>query len=103
MLSAILGLAAPAILGTAVPAFAATAIGSGLGALLEGRTGSEALQAAALGGLGGYLGGKIGGSRTIAGDPSALGTTTGAQTQSAGSSFSPAMAQPNIIKSFRIK
>ena len=73
MLSAILGLAAPAILGTAgfaVPAFAATAIGSGLGALLEGRTGSEALQAAALGGLGGYLGGKIGGSSTIAGDPS---------------------------------
>ena len=67
MLSAILGLAAPAILGTAVPAFAATAIGSGLGALLEGRTGSEALQAAALGGLGGYLGGKIGGSSAIAG------------------------------------
>jgi hypothetical protein len=90
MLSAILGLAAPAILGTAgfaVPAFAATAIGSGLGALLEGRTGSEALQAAALGGLGGYLGGKIGGAGS-----DALAKTAGAQTQSAiGSSFSPAM------------
>ena len=87
MLSAILGLAAPAIFGTAVPAFAATAIGSGLGALLEGRTGSEALQAAALGGLGGYLGGKIGGAGS-----DALAKTAGAQTQSAiGSSFSPAM------------
>tara|TARA_R100000805_G_C3596803_1_gene97841 strand:- start:83 stop:1108 length:1026 start_codon:yes stop_codon:yes gene_type:complete len=61
MLSAILGLAAPSIftaLGvTALPAFAASAIGSGLGALLEGRKGDEALQAAALGGIGSALAG----------------------------------------------
>jgi hypothetical protein len=61
MLSAILGLAAPAIFtalgATALPAFAASAIGSGLGALLEGRKGEEALQAAALGGIGSALAG----------------------------------------------
>ena len=56
MISAILSLAAPSIFtalgATALPAFAASAIGSGLGALLEGRKGEEALQAAALGGIG---------------------------------------------------
>lgn len=61
MLSAILGLAAPSIFtalgATALPAFAASAIGSGLGALLEGRKGEEALQAAALGGIGSALAG----------------------------------------------
>ena len=61
MLSAILSLAAPSIftaLGApSLPAFAASAIGSGLGALLEGRKGDEALQAAALGGLGSALAG----------------------------------------------
>ena len=64
MLSAILGLAAPAIFSSipalaaiGLPSFAASAIGSGLGALLEGRKGDEALQAAALGGLGGALAG----------------------------------------------
>ena len=61
MLSAILGLAAPSIFtalgATALPAFAASAIGSGLGALLEGRKGDEALQAAALGGIGSALAG----------------------------------------------
>ena len=64
MLSAILGLAAPAIFSSVpalaaigLPSFAASAIGSGLGALLEGRKGDEALQAAALGGLGGALAG----------------------------------------------
>ena len=48
-----LGLAAPSIF----TAFAASAIGSGLGALLEGRKGEEALQAAALGGIGSALAG----------------------------------------------
>ena len=64
MLSAILGLAAPAIFSSVpalaaigLPSFAASALGSGLGALLEGRKGDEALQAAALGGLGGALAG----------------------------------------------
>ena len=61
MLSAILSLAAPSIFtalgATSLPAFAASAIGSGLGALLEGRKGDEALQAAALGGLGSALAG----------------------------------------------
>ena len=66
MLSAILSLAAPAIF-SSVPAlaalgvlsFVASGIGSGLGALLEGRKGDEALQAAALGGLGGALAGGL--------------------------------------------
>ena len=62
MLSAILSLAAPAILGPAglalgLQPFVASAIGGGLGALLEGRKGDEALQAAALGGLGSALAG----------------------------------------------
>ena len=64
MLSAILSLAAPAIFSSVpalaalgVPSFVASGIGSGLGALLEGRKGDEALQAAALGGLGGALAG----------------------------------------------
>lgn len=64
MLSAILSLAAPAVFSSVpalaalgLPSFAASAIGSGLGALLEGRKGDEALQAAALGGLGGALAG----------------------------------------------
>ena len=61
MLSAILSLAAPSIFtalgATAMPGFVASAIGSGLGALLEGRKGEEALQAAALGGLGSALAG----------------------------------------------
>ena len=46
MLSAILSLAAPSIFtalgATAMPGFVASAIGSGLGALLEGRKGEEA-------------------------------------------------------------
>lgn len=61
MLSAILSLAAPSIFtalgATAMPGFVASAIGSGLGALLEGRKGGDALQAAALGGLGSALAG----------------------------------------------
>ena len=66
MLSAILSLAAPAIFSSVpalaalgVPSFVASGIGSGLGALLEGRKGDEALQAAALGGLGGALAGGL--------------------------------------------
>ena len=67
MLSTILSLAAPAILGPAGFAISgmtpmmASAIGGGLGSLLQGGSGSDALRGAALGGLGGYLGGKFGG------------------------------------------
>ena len=76
MLSAILSLAAPSIFtalgATAVPAFVASAVGSGLGALLEGRKGDEALQAAALGGLGSAL---AGGTSTL-GDMARMTTAT---------------------------
>ena len=98
MLSAILSLAAPAILGPAGLAVAspmvASAIGGGLGALLQGGKSEDVLRGAALGGLGGYLGGKVGafdtGTGTMAGTagagaganlPSAMtmqGGTTGA-------------------------
>jgi hypothetical protein len=68
MLSAILSLAAPAVFSSVpalaamgLPSFAASAIGGGLGSLLEGGNQKDALQAAALGGLGSYLGGKLGG------------------------------------------
>ena len=81
MLSAILGLAAPAIFSSVpalaaigLPSFAASAIGSGLGALLEGRKGDEALQAAALGGLGGALAG---------GTSAPIGTTADLATKAA--------------------
>ena len=81
MLSAILGLAAPAIFSSipalaaiGLPSFVSSAIGSGLGALLEGRKGDEALQAAALGGLGGALAG---------GTSAPLGTTSDLMTKAA--------------------
>jgi hypothetical protein len=71
MLSAILSLAAPQIFtalgATTIPAFAASAIGGGIGKLLEGGDQQDALQAAALGGLGGFLGGKLAGGQNIAG------------------------------------
>ena len=80
MLSAILSLAAPSIFtalgATAVPGFVASAVGSGLGALLEGRKGEEALQAAALGGLGSALAGgtsKLGDMATMTPADSAVG------------------------------
>lgn len=78
MLSAILGLAAPAILGPAglalgISPMFASALGSGLGALLEGRKGGEALQAAALGGIGSALAG---------GASTPLGTTADLATKS---------------------
>jgi len=62
MLSAILGLAAQSLIPTTVmPAFMASAIGSGIGSLLQGGDTKDALGAAALGGLGGYMGGQLGG------------------------------------------
>ena len=84
MLSAILSLAAPAILGPAglalgLQPFVASAIGGGLGALLEGRDTGEALQAAALGGLGSALAGgtaPIGTTADLA-KSSAIGTGSG--------------------------
>tara|TARA_R100000231_G_scaffold96188_1_gene72016 strand:+ start:25 stop:1044 length:1020 start_codon:yes stop_codon:yes gene_type:complete len=63
MLPAILGMAAQALIPTTVmPAFLAGAIGSGVGSLLQGGTTDEALEAAALGGLGGAIGGQLGGA-----------------------------------------
>ena len=68
MLSAILSLAAPAILGPAGLAISgmtptiASAIGGGLGSLLQGGETEDVLRGAALGGLGGFLGGKMGGT-----------------------------------------
>ena len=73
MLSAILSLAAPAILGPAglglsMSPMVASAIGGGLGSLLQGGNEGDVLRGAALGGLGGYLGGQLG-----AGGSSAIG------------------------------
>lgn len=72
MLSAILSLAAPAILGPAglglsISPTIASAIGGGLGSLLQGGDTEDALRGAALGGLGGFLGGKLAGGQNIAG------------------------------------
>ena len=67
MLSAILSLAAPAIASSVLgpasflamnPAIT-SAIGGGIGSLLQGGTQQDALQAAALGGLGGAIGGPV--------------------------------------------
>ena len=80
MLSAILSLAAPAILGPAglglsLSPMVASAIGGGLGSLLQGGDTEDALRGAALGGLGGFLGGKLsGGSSAIGGVDPTLGT-----------------------------
>ena len=89
MLSAILSLAAPQIFtalgATTIPAFAASAIGGGIGKLLEGGDQQDALQAAALGGLGGFLGGKLAGGSNIAGGTMpGFGSTAGAAGGGAG-------------------
>ena len=69
MLSAILSLAAPAIFSSVpalaalgLPSFATSAIGGGIGSLLQGGDTEDALRGAALGGLGGFLGGKMAGA-----------------------------------------
>ena len=69
MLSAILSLAAPAIFSSVpalaalgLPSFATSAIGGGIGSLLQGGDTEDALRGAALGGLGGFLGGKLAGA-----------------------------------------
>ena len=56
---------------TVMPAFMASALGTGIGTLLQGGSGQDALQSAALGGLGGYLGGQMGGG--MPGTSDALG------------------------------
>ena len=86
MLSAILSLAAPAILGPAglaiqgMSPMVASAIGGGLGKLIEGGSTQDVLQGAALGGLGSFLGGKLGGvDSSLAMTPaSGFGTTNAA-------------------------
>jgi len=83
MLSAILSLAAPAILGPAGLALTsspmiASAIGGGLGSLLQGGETEDVLRGAALGGLGGFLGGKMGGSAAFGSNPTnPVGTVAG--------------------------
>ena len=67
MLSTILSLAAPAILGPAglglvASPMIASAIGGGVGALLQGGTTEDALRSAAMGGIGGAIGGKLAGT-----------------------------------------
>ena len=94
MLSAILSLAAPQIFtalgATAIPAFAASAIGGGIGKLLEGGDQQDALQAADLGGLGGFLGGKLeGGSNIAGGSMPGFGTTNPAVTTPLGGASLP--------------
>lgn len=83
MLPAILGLmgsslASAGVLGTTMASmpFLASAMGSGIGSLLQGGDQKDALQAAALGGLGGYLGGQMaGGAGSLPGTSGALGPT----------------------------
>ena len=85
MLPAILGLmgsslASAGVLGTTMASmpFLASAMGSGIGSLLQGGDQKDALQAAALGGLGGYLGGQMGGSSAFGSNPTnPIGTTAG--------------------------
>jgi len=85
MLPAILGLmgssmATAGMLGTTMASmpFLASAMGSGIGSLLQGGSSKDALGAAALGGLGGYLGGQMGGSSAFGNNPAnPIGTTAG--------------------------
>ena len=93
MLSAILSLAAPSIFtalgATAMPGFVASAIGSGLGALLEGRKGGDALQAAALGGLGSALAGGTSNLGDMAKMTPAASSVGGLKSQMAGDTALP--------------
>ena len=84
-LPAILGLmgssaATAGMLGTTMASmpFLASAMGSGIGSLLQGGSNKDALGAAALGGLGSFLGGKLGGGsqNALPGTSNALGATT---------------------------
>jgi hypothetical protein len=86
----------------------ASAIGGGIGSLLQGGSGQDALQSAALGGLGGFLGGKFGGiDPNMAMTPSAgFGTTNAAGMAADGgigaitdASVAQAMASPTSIGS----
>ena len=60
---------------TVMPAFMASALGTGIGTLLQGGSGQDALQSAALGGLGGFLGGKLGGGSSAFGSDPTLGAS----------------------------
>ena len=84
MLSAILSLAGPAIASSvlgpasflAMNPMITSALGGGIGKLLEGGNQQDALQAAALGGLGSFIGGKLGGgSAAFGADPTAPALT----------------------------
>jgi len=125
MLSAILSLAGPAILGPAgmnlvASPMIASAIGGGLGSLLQGGETEDVLRGAALGGLGGYLGGKMGGSAAFGADPTLgaselaggatnlipkdvgsyadlVAQTGGPATAGAGAGFGAALTRPEAI------
>ena len=85
-------LASAGVLGTTMASmpFLASAMGSGIGSLLQGGDNKQALQAAALGGLGGYLGG----SSAFGGNPAnPIGTAAGGvnDVATAASPFGPGM------------
>jgi hypothetical protein len=102
MLPAILGLmgsslASAGVLGSTMMSmpFLASAMGSGIGSLLQGGDQKDALQAAALGGLGGYLGGSMGGSSAFGANPTnPIGTAVGGldDVATAASPFGPGMS-----------
>ena len=107
MLSAILSLAGPAIASSvlgpasflAMNPMITSALGGGIGKLLEGGNQQDALQAAALGGLGSFLGGKLGSTATgtssvMGGDPSAL---VGAPTETLGASLPAGMNYDQLV------
>ena len=73
-------MATAGMLGTTMASmpFLASAMGSGIGSLLQGGSSKDALGAAALGGIGGYLGGQMGGSSAFGNNPAnPIGTTAG--------------------------
>ena len=109
-------MAAPAILGPAglglsLSPMVASAIGGGLGSLLQGGDTEDALRGAALGGLGGFLGGKLSGGQNIAGGsmpgfggqplPSAMtglgGTTQGVVGATPNMGFMSQLTRPEAI------
>ena len=109
-------MAAPAILGPAglglsLSPMVASAIGGGLGSLLQGGDTEDALRGAALGGLGGFLGGKLSGGQNLAGGsmpgfggqplPSAMtglgGTTQGVVGATPNMGFMSQLTRPEAI------
>jgi hypothetical protein len=96
MLPAILGFAAQSLIPTSImPAFMAGALGSGIGSLLQGGSSKDALQSAALGGIGSYLGGKIGGG--MSGTSDALGPMNPVINENIGASLPAGMSYEQLV------